>query len=270
MHAPLTARVLCAILGTRGLCPTYRAHMALPHISHMGHIRRVCYSGRVWALPHACAACYLYRFATCSASPRRSMGSLSSQSCGATAIGTLPARAHVRMCKCTCACAQIPKLPLPFPSHTPSHAPGRYWGFLSKCRMPMIPNMALPFGCPMDSLYLTERWAQKKVKFREHTFLSNPHVPDEMRENTLTLTVAARGVAPAPRTASSLELPYGTPLASVKELVMAAFPRVRVIEIANVHLRRLCRWLGSTQQQQDFNRLILCVAHAYDLRRTCI
>ena len=34
----------------------------------------------------------------------------------------------------------------------------RYWGFLSKCRMPMVPKMGLPFNCPMDSLYETPRW----------------------------------------------------------------------------------------------------------------
>ena len=32
----------------------------------------------------------------------------------------------------------------------------RYWGFLSKCRFPHVPEMSLPFNCPMDSLYETQ------------------------------------------------------------------------------------------------------------------
>ncbi len=28
----------------------------------------------------------------------------------------------------------------------------RYWNFLTRCRMPMLQHMELPFGCPMDSL----------------------------------------------------------------------------------------------------------------------
>ena len=39
----------------------------------------------------------------------------------------------------------------------------RYWGFLSNCRFPHVPNMPLPFGCPMDSMYDTHRWNLKKV-----------------------------------------------------------------------------------------------------------
>merc|ERR1719207_202169 len=53
----------------------------------------------------------------------------------------------------------------------------RYWNFLTRCRIPFVPKMKLPFGCPMDSLYLTDRWNDKGVLYREHTFLANPNVP---------------------------------------------------------------------------------------------
>ena len=96
----------------------------------------------------------------------------------------------------------------------------RYWGFLSKCRMPMVPNMALPFNCPMDYLYLTDRWNDKKVKYREHTFLANPNVPKELLDNKVRLTVAAKGETPAPATASAVDVPYGTAMSDVRAAVL--------------------------------------------------
>ena len=48
----------------------------------------------------------------------------------------------------------------------------RYWGFLKNCRFPFVPHMPLPFNCPQDALYDPTRWHAKKVKYREHTFLS--------------------------------------------------------------------------------------------------
>lgn len=123
----------------------------------------------------------------------------------------------------------------------------------------MIQTMPLPFGCPMDSLYDTQRWNRKKVPFREHTFLTNPNVPKEMLENRVTVTVAPKGVAVRQPTPASLELPYGTPMADVKAAVLRLNPRVRVIEIANADLRRLCRWLGSARANLDFNTLILYI-----------
>ena len=74
----------------------------------------------------------------------------------------------------------------------------RYWGFLRKCRFPYVPSMALPFNCPQDALFDPMRWNSMKIKFREHTFLDNANVPTALKEGTLTLTVAAAGVAAAP------------------------------------------------------------------------
>ena len=133
----------------------------------------------------------------------------------------------------------------------------RYWGFLRKCRFPYVPNMALPFNCPQDALFDPMRWNSMKIKFREHTFLDNANVPAALKEGTLTLTVAAAGVAAAPSSSPRhLELPYGTPLAAVKALVLRHNPAVRVIKVSNLHLRRLCRWLGSAAQNAAFNKLI--------------
>ena len=101
------------------------------------------------------------------------------------------------------------------------------------------------------------RWNSKKIKFREHTFLDNANVPAALKEGTLTLTVAAAGAAAAPSSSPRrLELPYGTPLAAVKALVLRHNPAVRVIKVSNLHLRRLCRWLGSAAQNAAFNKLI--------------
>ena len=44
-------------------------------------------------------------------------------------------------------------------------------------------------------------------------------------------------------------------MTAVKAAVLQLNPHVRVIEIANLHLRRLCRWLGSSRANIDFNSL---------------
>ena len=134
----------------------------------------------------------------------------------------------------------------------------RYWGFLSRCRMPMTPKMVLPFNCPMDSLYETQRWNKKNIKFREHTFLSNPNVPESLKANRVRVSVAPHGVTPhnAHGNTSHIQLAYGTRLSEVKGAVLRVNPHVRVIEIANADLRRLCRWLGSRQRNIDFNKLL--------------
>ena len=131
----------------------------------------------------------------------------------------------------------------------------RYWNFLSKCRIPFVPNMRLPFSCPMDSLYLADRWNDKGVQYREHTFLSNPNVPAQLRDNRVTLAVAAYGEAPGPSTPSRVEVAYGTPISDVPRAVFAANPRARVIEVEAPHLRRLCKWLGTGARQRAFNKL---------------
>ena len=70
-----------------------------------------------------------------------------------------------------------------------------------------------------------------------------------MTENTVVVTVAAPGEAVTqPNTRTSVQLAYGTPMADVRAAVFAVNPNVRVIRIANLHLRRLCRWLGSRRQ----------------------
>ena len=132
----------------------------------------------------------------------------------------------------------------------------RYWNALRNCRNPQLQGMTLPFNCPMDSLYDTSRWNTKKVRFREHTFLSNPHMPAAVRENTLTVTVAEKGAAVKPHTKTSVELPYGTPMADVKRLVQKTHPNFRVLEFENAHLRRLCRWLGSSRAATEFNAVM--------------
>lgn len=133
----------------------------------------------------------------------------------------------------------------------------RYWGFLKNCRFPMAQNMTLPFACPQDALYDPTRWAKKSVRWREHTFLDNPNVPKSLRDNTVTVRVAAAGEEVQRNSvASVVHLPFGTPMSEVRRHVLQANPAVRVINIANRDLRRLCRWLGSSQRNREFNLLI--------------
>jgi len=44
-------------------------------------------------------------------------------------------------------------------------------------------------------------------------------------------------------------------MSDVKAAVLAANPAARVVEVTAPHLRRLCRWLGSTEKQKAFNKL---------------
>ena len=115
----------------------------------------------------------------------------------------------------------------------------------------------LPFNCPMDANYDTQRWNKKGVKFREHTFLSNPNVPESLKRNTVRLTVAPEGSAVrSPPSANAVEVTYGTSMALVRAAVLSANPSARVIEVANADLRRLCRTLGSAARNRDFNTLM--------------
>lgn len=107
----------------------------------------------------------------------------------------------------------------------------------------------------MDSLYLTDRWNDKQVKYREHTFLSNPNVPKKLRENRVLLTVSEKGVQPMKSNKTVVEVPYGTSLSDIKAIVLEANPDVRLVEVSVTHLRRLCKWLGSTAKQREFNNL---------------
>ena len=135
----------------------------------------------------------------------------------------------------------------------------RYWGFLRNCRFPHVPSMPLPFGCPQDALYDPTRWNKKGVKWREHTFLANEHVPETLKTNKVTVAVADAGAAapPAPQPgARAVTLPFGATLREVHAAVLKANPAVRVIEVASAaDLRRMKRTLGDASQDEKFNKL---------------
>ena len=141
----------------------------------------------------------------------------------------------------------------------------RYWNFLSRCRFPIGPrDMPIPWTCPQDALYDVQRWNKKKVRFREAAFLEN--LPEaghigvlaKLKANTVRVRVPPPGAAAANGSAAPGEVvvPSGSPLTAVASAVRAANPEVRMVEIHIDDLRRLCRWLGSTQKNQEFNSLI--------------
>ena len=141
----------------------------------------------------------------------------------------------------------------------------RYWNFLSRCRFPIGPrDMPIPWTCPQDALYDVQRWNKKKVRFREAAFLENlPEaghigVLTKLKANTVRVRVPPPGAAAANGSAAPGEVvvPSGSPLTAVASAVRAANAEVRMVEIHIDDLRRLCRWLGSTQKNQEFNSLI--------------
>ena len=94
------------------------------------------------------------------------------------------------------------------------------------------------------------------MRYREHTFLSNPNVPATLTDNRIRLAVAEQGAQPRPSNSSFVEVPFGTPLTSVKPAVLAANPHARVVEVSSGSLARLCKWLGTSRAQDDFNKLM--------------
>ena len=138
----------------------------------------------------------------------------------------------------------------------------RYWNFLAQCRYPIGPSdMPLPFGCPQDALYDLVRWNSMKVRFREHTFLDNPHVPAALRENTVRLRVrGGDGAPPATWTGDSaaeeVTVNGGTSMAAAAARVIGAHPHVRLVEVHVDELRLLCKWLGSAESTARFNALM--------------
>ena len=84
-------------------------------------------------------------------------------------------------------------------------------------------------------------------------------MPAALRENTVLVSVADEGAAfhrgTITNNATHVVVAYGTPMSDVKAAVLAANPAARVVEVTAPHLRRLCRWLGSTEKQKAFNKL---------------
>ena len=83
-------------------------------------------------------------------------------------------------------------------------------------------------------------------------------MPRALRENGVLLSVAAEGAPPRPASsnnATHVEVPHGTAMSNVKAALFAANPAARVVEITAPDLRRLCRWLGSSEKNRAFNAL---------------
>jgi hypothetical protein len=80
----------------------------------------------------------------------------------------------------------------------------RWWGnVLPTCLIPGS-DQTLPFQCPMDHLFFLPNW-DTRVQWREHSFLSNPRVPDAVRNSRYALRqtwsswgYGASGLTPAP------------------------------------------------------------------------
>jgi hypothetical protein len=141
----------------------------------------------------------------------------------------------------------------------------RYWGFTQNCRMPTAPaDMRLPFRCSQDALYEIKFWNDKEVRFREANFLDHPAVPRMIAESAVRVSVHETQPPPAagsPEAAFAVTLKPGTPMADVGKAVRAANPQVRLVEIGTSDIRRLCKWLGSTEANAAFNRRMRYVTH---------
>ena len=136
----------------------------------------------------------------------------------------------------------------------------RYWGFLQNCRMPTAPrDMRLPFRCSQDALMEVKRWNDKGVRFREADFLDHPAVPPIIRASSLRLVAHPDAVQPpagSPEARFTKVVRPGTPMSDLAAHVDAANPHARLIEITTSDVRRLCKWLGTPEENRKFNRLM--------------
>jgi len=141
----------------------------------------------------------------------------------------------------------------------------RYWGHLENCRMPTAPRaMPLPYRCTQDSLFEIKFWNDKKVDFREADFLDDARVPRAVTEAAVRVVVHPDAPLPQAGTAEetfSAVLRPGTPMSEVGAAVRRANADARLVEIGAADLRRLCKWLGSTEQNAAFNALQRYVLH---------
>ena len=99
---------------------------------------------------------------------------------------------------------------------------------------------------------------QQQVRFREHTFLNNPHVPAALRENTVRLRVRGGG-APAEWSGGAdvpeVSVNGGASMAAAAAAVKRAHPHARLVEVHVDELRLLCKWLGRDETKR-FNGLM--------------
>lgn len=129
--------------------------------------------------------------------------------------------------------------------------------------MPTAPRgMPLPYRCTQDSLFEIKFWDDLKIDFRESDFLDHPRTPQAIRDASVRLVVS--GTAPAPGTGAAeggftAVVRPGTAMSEVGRAVAAANPRARLVEVGAADLRRLCKWLGSTDENRKFNKVARCV-----------
>ena len=135
----------------------------------------------------------------------------------------------------------------------------RYWGNTVNCRMPTAPqDMPLPFRCSQDALFEVKRWNDLHIPFREATFLEHPLVPAELVAAAVRVIVHKDATPAAPDSAEArftATLRPGTPMSDVAAAVDAANPGARLVEIGVEDMRRLCKWLGSSEKNVAFNRV---------------
>ena len=95
-------------------------------------------------------------------------------------------------------------------------------------------------------------------RFREATFLEHPNVPPELVASAVRVVVHKDAAPAAPGSAEArftATLRPGTPMGDVAAAVDAANPGARLVEIGVEDVRRLCKWLGSSEKNAAFNRV---------------
>ncbi|KAK3233717.1 hypothetical protein CYMTET_56000 [Cymbomonas tetramitiformis] len=62
----------------------------------------------------------------------------------------------------------------------------RWFNLLPNCS---TGEVQLPFNCPMDHVFLLQNFERANIEFREHSFLSNPRTPEDVRSNSTLIEV---------------------------------------------------------------------------------
>ena len=146
----------------------------------------------------------------------------------------------------------------------------RFWTIIDHCLIGSQVEMPQPFVCPLDHSYELPRLVGD-LKWREHSFFSNPQAPPSLLANSLTLRIGAQA-AGIPTTTKTLSLDGGVTFAEAVRAIKTSpdAQAATVISLDASDMNRMCRsGVGlSTGAVELAERLPSLLSHSYDFCET--
>mmetsp|Transcript_12289 Transcript_12289/g.28037 ORF Transcript_12289/g.28037 Transcript_12289/m.28037 type:complete len:151 (+) Transcript_12289:1296-1748(+) len=105
--------------------------------------------------------------------------------------------------------------------------------------------------CTQDALFDLSRWESKGVRFRESSFLSN----ERAHLKTARIHVVSELDTRLNASADAIEVLAGSSMDVVAQRVRTLRPDAQLVEIRASEIVQLCKWLGTSELNRQFNRL---------------